>query len=313
MRRPLIRRGDRRATGRGRAPYRLALGLALAATLPLATPASAIAAPRTATLSQLTKPARMTAAERQDFDLVNADRAVARVGPLGSSAVLQAIANKRVREMAARHAGYAGHDVTVELKAAHVCFTASREIEDELTGGGGGDYPYIEQDPRYTLFADAILHSGGGTYEVEDYLTPCGQHPAPPLALPKATLRADGLAISVGQPAAGASLQALDSPIITLTNPTACNAAASLYLVVSYSGSGAARFSERTLPTGATLDQPVHNGRNALLLAAGPLEGPYSFTLEVTARIRLPDHDAVTVTLPDTGYGAKDLQISPSC
>jgi hypothetical protein len=265
--------------------------------------------------SPWSRAAKMTRAERQDFDLVNADRAMARVGPVSSAAVLQKIANKRVREMAARHSDYAGHDVSVDLKRADLCFKKSMEIEDELTGGGGGDYPQIEQNPEWTEFADAILTTGGSTYTVEDYVLPCGQHPHKPLKLPKGSLKLDGVTVSVGTPGPSAALTPVDGPIVTVTNQSACSPAAALYAVIDYSGTGAARISGSAVGSEvATIDQPVALGRSSVLLASGPTDGQnYGFELSATANLRLPDRDTVMITLPDTAVGAKAIEISPNC
>src|ERR1700683_1102270 len=67
------------------------------------------------------RPAILSSAERSDFDQVNVDRLEARVGLLKSSAVLEAIANKRVHQMALRHSDYAGYDVRVNLRQEKLC------------------------------------------------------------------------------------------------------------------------------------------------------------------------------------------------
>ncbi len=295
---------------------RLNSGLAAALGLLLAFGAGAAAAdksPRHKHASPWSKAARMTAAERSDFDYVNADRALARVGAVSSAAVLQKIANKRVREMAARHSDYAGYDVSVDLKRAHLCFTKSMEIEDELTGGGGGDYPEIEQNPRWTVFADAILTNAVGTYTVEDYVLPCGQHPQKPVRPPKGSLKLEGLAVSVGPPGAGASLTPV-RPLTTVTNPAACNASAGLYAVIDYSGIKSAHLTGRVLPGEVSIDSPVSIGRSAVLLASGPLDGNnYGFELGVSAKLKLPDGDSVPITLAETSVGAKLISVAPSC
>lgn len=264
--------------------------------------------------SPWSRAAKMTRAERRDFDLVNADRAMGRVGPVSSAAVLQKIANKRVREMAARHSDYAGHDISVDLERAHLCFQKSMEIEDELTGGGGGDYPQIEQNPEWTEFADAILITGGSMYTVEDYVLPCGQHPHKPLKLPKGSLKLDGVTVSVGTPGPSAALTPVDGPIVTVTNQSACNPAAGLYAVIDYSGTSAARISGAGLGSAVTINQPVTRGRSSVLLAPGPTDGQgYGFELSAAANLRLPDGDTVMITLPDATVGAKRIEISPSC
>jgi hypothetical protein len=89
------------------------------------------------------RPAVLSSAERSDFDQVNVDRLESRVGFLKSSAVLEAIANKRVHQMALRHSDYAGYDVRVNLRQEKLCVKGAREIEDQLQGGGGGSNPSI--------------------------------------------------------------------------------------------------------------------------------------------------------------------------
>jgi hypothetical protein len=130
--------------------------------------------------------AALTSVEREDFDLVNGDRVQAGEGLLRTSAALQAIANKRVREMAARHSDYAGYDVAVDVRRAKLCTTAEREIEDQLQGGGDGNYGWIELNPRFTAFAVAIDTDASGTYEVEDYQAPCGLAKRKPPAFTRA-------------------------------------------------------------------------------------------------------------------------------
>lgn len=253
-------------------------------------------------------PALLSSAEREDFDLVNADRAQAGVGPLETSAALEAIAKKRVLEMAARNSDYAGYDVAVNIKRAKLCSRGNREIEDQLQGGGG-DYPEIELDPRWTVFAVAIYTDQQGTYEVEDYADPCGLKPFKPLRLPKASAQFEGLAVSVGAPGTGAALY---PPGETITSPTACNPAAGLYAMVRYSGSSSGYFFGIATP-GGPIDQPAKPGSNAILLATGLGEEPYSFAFAVDARIKLPDGDHVAVQLPTGPFGGKFTTLSLNC
>jgi hypothetical protein len=265
-------------------------------------------------ISVWTKPAKMTAAEREDWDGVNADRALARVGPVASAAVLQKIANKRVREMAARRSDYAGYDVSVDLKRAHLCFKKSMEIEDQLEGGGGGSYSYIEQAPQWTQFADAILTTDGQTYTVEDYVRPCGAHSNKPLKLPKASLKLDGLAVSVGSPGPDASLTPSKGPETTVTDPAACNPSAGLYAVVDYSGVASATLTGVAPGGVGDISQPAGSGRVEVLIADGPLSGNYyGFDLGATVKLKLPDGDRVPVTPPAGEVGIKRIAVTPSC
>jgi hypothetical protein len=179
------------------------------------------------------RPAVLSSAERSDFDQVNVDRLESRVGLLKSSAVLEAIANKRVHQMARRHSDYAGYDIRVNLRQEKLCVKGGREIEDQLQGGGGASYPSIELNPRWTVFAAAIYSDPSGTYTVEDYVAPCGLKPPKPIRLPKGSLSLDGLAVSVGPPASSARLYPMYS---TITSSVACNPQAGLYAVVRYSG-----------------------------------------------------------------------------
>ena len=251
------------------------------------------------------RPAVLTGAEHQDFDLVNADRAQAGVGPVETSAALQAIAERRVLKMAARNSDYAGYDVAVDIKRARLCSRGNREIEDQLQGGGG-DYPEIELDPRWTVFAVAIYTDATGTYEVEDYAAPCGLKRFKPLALPKASAVFEGLAVSVGAPAADAPLYPVGE---TINSPVACNPAAGLYAVVRYSGSPSGYFYGIAIP-GGPIDQPARPGSNAVLLATDLGAGPYSFAFAVEARIRLPDGDRIAVQLPTGPFGGKFITLS---
>jgi hypothetical protein len=252
----------------------------------------------------------LTSAERQDFDLVNGDRILAGEGLLRTSAALQAIANKRTREMAARHSDYAGYDVAVDVRHAKLCTSDEREIEDQLQGGGGGIFSAIELNPRFTAFAVAIYTDASGTYEVEDYQAPCGLAKLKPPALPKASVSLAGLAVSVGAPAPGTSLSPLGS---TITSSLACDPAAGLYAMIRYSGSRSGYFRGEAIP-GNPIDQPAIPGTDGVLLATDLGAGRYSFGLDVDARIKLPDGDWVTLQLPGTGLGSKFAAvISPSC
>ena len=211
--------------------------------------------------------------------------------------------------MAARNSDYAGYDVAVNIKRAKLCSRGDREIEDQLQGGGGGDYPEIELDPRWTVFAVAIYTDRQGTYEVEDYADPCGAKPFKPLTLPKASAQFEGLAVSVGAPATSAALY---PPGETITSPAACNPAAGLYAVVRYAGSSLGYFFGIATP-GGPIDQPAKPGTNAILLATGLGAQPYSFAFAVDARIRLPDGDHVAVQLPTGPFGGKFITLSPNC
>jgi len=251
----------------------------------------------------------LTPPERQDFDAVNADRATAGVGPLQTSAALQAIANKRATLMAQMNSDYAGYDVVQDIKAAGLCATAQMEIEDQLQGGGGS-YPEIELNPKWTVFAVAIVTNAVGTYEVEDYAEPCGATPPAALPLPHGSVTLQGLAVSVGPPAAGMTLYPLGS---TITDPTACNPAAGLYAVVSYSGSSGVSFVGES-SAGATIDQPATPGTDDVLLGTGLSPSDVTFEIELQARLTLPDGDTVSVQLPAAGVGGKlGAVLAPSC
>lgn len=253
--------------------------------------------------------ATLTAAEREDLDDVNVDRAMAVVGPLQSSAALEAIATKRATIMEQMKSDYAGYDVVQDIKAAGLCATAQMEIEDQLQGGGGG-YPSIELNPRWTVFAVAIVTNSVGTYEVEDYAQPCGTTPQAPLTLPQGSVTLQGLAVSVGPPPTGATLYPLGS---TITDPTACDPAAGLYAVVSYSGaSGLSFFGESS--AGATIDEPAQPGTDDVLLGTDLSPGSVAFEMVLRAGLTLPDGDTVAVQLPGAGVGGKlGAELAPSC
>jgi len=253
--------------------------------------------------------AALTPAERQDFDAVNADRAMAAVGPLQTSSALEAIANKRATLMAQMNSDYAGYDVVQDIKAAGLCATAQMEIEDQLQGGGGS-YPEIELNPEWTVFAVAIVTNAVGTYEVEDYAEPCGSTPQAPLTLPQGSVTLQGLAVAVGPPSASATLYPLGS---TITDPSACNPAAGLYAVVSYSGSSGVSLTGES-SAGATIDQPATPGTDDVLLGTDLSPGDVTFEIVLDASLTLPDGDAVSVQLPGAGVGGKLAAVlAPSC
>jgi hypothetical protein len=214
--------------------------------------------------------------------------------------------------MALRHSEYAGYDVRVNLRQEKLCVKGAREIEDQLQGGGGGSYPSIELNPRWTVFAGAIYSDPSGTYTVEDYAAPCGLKPPKPMPLPQGSLSLDGLAVSIGPPASSATLYPLDS---TITSPVACNPQAGLYAVVRYSGpKNGSIYGTGIGNTILPIDQPAARGRNAVLLAQNLVKGIYGFGLEAAGRIRLPDGDRPTIPISQMGIGAKEaVTVSPSC
>jgi hypothetical protein len=239
----------------------------------------------------------------------------AHVGLVGSSAALQAIADLRVREMAARHTDYAGYDVRVNAKRTHLCFLGVREIEGESLGGGGSDfppYPSIELNPRWTSFADASYTADGATYTVQDYLEACGVKPAKPISLPRVSLTLRGLVVSLGPPAPGASLLPLRS---TFTGPIACNPQAGLYAVVRYSGPAGLLYG--TVLAGGTIEhvqQTISPGTDAVALATNLAGHQYGFALSFNDMLRLPDGDRIYIVLPDATVGAKlAVNITPNC
>ncbi len=156
-------------------------------------------------------PVNLSPAELEEFDALNRERAAVKVPALSTSAVLQAIAEKRAREMAAAHADYAGHDVVVDLKDERICTRAQREISSVTTSlqatakaeaerdeiiekirrgepaalRGSGPYatiasageeeeiPKIRVDPTYKVVGVAILEAEGELYSVEDFAEPC--------------------------------------------------------------------------------------------------------------------------------------------
>jgi hypothetical protein len=156
-------------------------------------------------------PVNLTPAEQEAFNTLNQERAAAHVEPLATSPVLQAIAEKRVHEMAAMHADYAGHDVVVDLKDEPVCTRAQREISgissspvaapmnrekerqeiiEKLEHGARmadlrARPPISEQmseeeieltipiDPTYKVVGVAILEAGEEIFRVEDFAEPC--------------------------------------------------------------------------------------------------------------------------------------------
>jgi hypothetical protein len=257
------------------------------------------------------RPAILSSAERSDFDQVNVDRLESRVGLLKSSAVLEAIANKRVHQMARRHSDYAGYDIRVNLRQEKLCVKGGREIEDQLQGGGGS-YPSIELNPRWTVFAVAIYSDPSGTYTVEDYAAPCGLKPPKPIRLPKGSLSLDGLAVSAGPPASSARLYPMYS---TITSLVACNPQAGLYAVVRYSGPKNGSIDGTGIGnTILPIDQPAARGRNAVLLAKNLVTGSYGFGLEAAGRIRLPDGDRAAIPISQVGIGAKEaVTLNLSC
>ncbi len=129
----------------------------------------------------------LTPAERSDVEDLNERRRRAGVPALVTSPQLQAISEARTREMAQLNAGYAGHDVAVDIKAAGYCVRAQREISglgSELATVGAGpgegneqqeevEFYEIETNPTYKLLGDSILETPTGTYAVEDFATPC--------------------------------------------------------------------------------------------------------------------------------------------
>ena len=156
-------------------------------------------------------PVNLTPAEQEAVDTLNDERSAAHVAALASSPVLQAIAEKRVHEMAAMHTDYAGHDVVVDLKDEHICTRAQREISgvssspvaapmnrekerqeivENLEHGARAAEPMatpavsgsmseeeielqIPIDPTYKVVGVAILEAGGEIYRVEDFAEPC--------------------------------------------------------------------------------------------------------------------------------------------
>jgi hypothetical protein len=73
-------------------------------------------------------PVSLTQMEREALESINRERAEHGVRTLSTSPSLQAISDRRVQEMAAMHADYAGHDVYLDIKAAGLCTRADREI-----------------------------------------------------------------------------------------------------------------------------------------------------------------------------------------
>ena len=261
------------------------------------------------------RPAKLTQAERDEFDSVNGDRVAAHVGLVSSSAVLQAIADLRVRQMAAKHTDYAGYDVRVNALRTHLCFTGVREIEGESLGGGGSDfppYPSIELNPRWTSFADASYTADGATYTVQDYLEACGVKPAKPISLPRASLSLRGLAVSIGPPAPGATLVPLGS---TFTDPVACNPRAGLYAVVRYSGPAGLLYG--TVLAGGIIEnvqQTISAGTDAVALATNLAGNQYGFELSFNYTLKLPDGDRIYLVLPGATVGSElAVNVTPSC
>lgn len=261
------------------------------------------------------KPAKLTKVERDEFDSVNGDRVAAHVGLLGSSAVLQAIAELRVRQMAAKHADYAGYDVRVNAKRTHLCFKGVREIEGESLGTGGSDfppYPSIELNPQWTSFADASYTADGATYTVQDYLEACAIKPPAPISLPKASLTLKGLAVSLGPPGPSASVMPVGS---TFTDPVACNSQAGLYAVVSYTGPSGLLYG--TVLAGDTIEhvqQTIASGTDAVELATNLAGNQYGFALSFNYSLRLPDGDRIYIVLSNTSVGSKlAANVTPNC
>ena len=258
-------------------------------------------------------PAKLTAAERHEWDSINGDRIAAHVGVLRSSAVLERIARLRVRQMAARHSDYAGYDVGVNIRNTHLCSRGSREIEGESTAGT--DFPayaQIQLGRDWTAFADASYTSDGTTYTVQDYLQACNEQPAKPITLPHAHLTLTGIAVSVGPPSAGSALP-LGSRI---TDTTACNPQADLWAVVRYAGprgvlAGEALAAGSIRQFQAHITPGTHAIRLAGDLAAG---GSYGFLLSFDDVIRLPDGDRIYEALPGSTVGSKlAATVAPDC
>jgi hypothetical protein len=271
-------------------------------------------APRSG-VSGFAKPAKLTQAERDEFDSVNGDRVAAHVGLLNSSAVLQAIADLRVRQMAAKHADYAGYDVRVNAKRTHLCFKGVREIEGESLGTGGSEfppYPSIELNPQWTSFADASYTADGATYTVQDYLQACAIKPPAPIALPTASLALKGLAVSIGPPAPSAAVLPLGS---TFTDPVACNSQAGLYAVVRYTGPTGLVYG--TVLAGGTIQhiqQTIASGTDAVQLATNLAGNQYGFALSFNYTLRLPDGDRIYIVLPNTTIGSQlAATVTPNC
>lgn len=285
------------------------------AVLGLAFICASTAVAKSSGASGFAKPAKLTKLERDEFDSVNGDRVAAHVGLLDSSAVLQAIADLRVRQMAAKHADYAGYDVRVNAKRTHLCFKGVREIEGESLGTGGSGfppYPSIELNPHWTSFADATYTADGATYTVQDYLEACAIKPPAPISLPKASLALNGLAVSLGPPAPGAAVMPLGS---TFTDPVACNSQAGLYAVVRYSGPSGLLYG--TVLAGDTIQhvqQTIASGTDAVELATNLAGNQYGFALAFNYSLRLPDGDPIYIVLPDTSIGSTlAANVTPNC
>ena len=145
-------------------------------------------------------PVTLTPAELESFDAINKQRAEHGVGALSTSAPLQAIAEKRVREMAEQQSDYAGHDVYVDLKDAGLCTRSQREIsgvdisraaleEQEKEEREHLPHPLamaaldreeeeqkaleIPTEAKWTVLAVAILEVGSQAYYVEDFAQGC--------------------------------------------------------------------------------------------------------------------------------------------
>ncbi|HUB36682.1 MAG TPA: CAP domain-containing protein [Solirubrobacteraceae bacterium] len=128
----------------------------------------------------------LTPPEREDFEGINRLRARVGVAAVSTSAVLQAIAEKRAREMAEKQEAWAGHDVYLDLKAAGICTRSQREVSgsgnlyEMGSGPGEGNGEALETEiyeiqtgPKFTVLGDAVVTNATGTYAVEDFAQPC--------------------------------------------------------------------------------------------------------------------------------------------
>jgi len=162
--------------------------------------------PATPALTTAPSAVNLSAAELALFNELNQERVASGVKALSTSSVLQAIAEKRVHEMAAQETDYAGHDVVVDLKEAGICTRAQREISgigiapgtrekeeaerraliEKVTGHPVAStasvpdeeeeeelIPKIRVDPAYTVIGVAVVVQGTAEYYVEDFATPC--------------------------------------------------------------------------------------------------------------------------------------------
>lgn len=127
--------------------------------------------------------------EREAFETINKERAEHQLKALSTSPALQAIAEKRAREMAASHSDYAGHDVYLDLKASGICTLAEREVSGLGVSAKAAARPsaqaaisqegeaqieeQIPVDPRWSVLAPAVFESAGEIYYVEDYAEGC--------------------------------------------------------------------------------------------------------------------------------------------